>query len=58
MQGNSLSPIDALQKFGCFRLASRCFDLRKQGFKVDSKTETKNGKSYAVYSINEEYKPL
>ena len=47
-----LTPLDALQLFGCFRLTSRIWDLKQLGH--DIHTDTKklpNGKSVAVYSL-------
>ena len=51
-EGNSITPIEALSKFGCFRLASRCHDLRDLGHDIKTKTVTKEGKSFAQYSLN------
>jgi hypothetical protein len=51
-KGKSLTPIDALTKFGCFRLAARISDLRNEGLNIATKIVTKKGKSYASYSIN------
>jgi hypothetical protein len=50
-KGKSLTPIDALTKFGCFRLAARIADLRNEGLNIATKIVTKKGKSYASYSI-------
>ena len=33
--GHRLTPIDALNLFGCFRLAARVYDLRKLGHKIN-----------------------
>lgn len=50
--GNTLTSIEALQMFGCFRLASRIHDLRDRGVNI-AKTMIygPNGKRYAQYSI-------
>jgi hypothetical protein len=32
--GNSLTPIQALNKFGCFRLAARIYRLKERGWPV------------------------
>jgi hypothetical protein len=34
--GKSLTPLDALYKFGCFRLGARIYDLKQQGLKIKS----------------------
>ena len=46
--GGKISPIEALNWFGCFRLASRINDLRNEGHEITTSRE--NG--YAVYSLN------
>ena len=50
--GGSLTPIEALEKFQCFRLAARMNDLRKKGHVIQTEIlKDDNGKSYASYSI-------
>jgi hypothetical protein len=50
--GNTLTSIEALQMFGCFRLASRIHDLRDRGVNIDKTMICgPNGKRYAQYSI-------
>jgi hypothetical protein len=44
-EGQELTPMQALHAFGCFRLASRIWNLRKKGYPIESRRE--NG--YAVY---------
>jgi hypothetical protein len=34
--GKKLTPQDALREFGCFRLAARVADLRRDGYKINS----------------------
>ena len=51
-KGKSLTPIDALNKFGCFRLAARIADLRNDGMNIVTNTiKLKNKKQIAQYSI-------
>jgi rare lipoprotein A len=50
-KGKSITPIDALTKFGCFRLAARISDLRKNGLKIVTKNVTVSGKTFASYSV-------
>ena len=33
-RGNSLTPMDALELFGCFRLATRIFELKREGMDI------------------------
>ena len=51
-KGKKLTPIDALNKFGCFRLASRINDFRNDGMNIVTKTiKLDNNKQVAQYSI-------
>lgn len=54
--GNEITPIDALQKFGCFRLGARIWDLKQKGFQIESKLKNDEvtGKHYSVYFIPKE----
>lgn len=58
LKGNSITPIDALRKFDCFRLAARISDLKEDNYPITMKLVTKGKKTYASYSINEIYRPL
>ena len=51
MQGNSITPLEALSRFGCFRLGARVYDLKKQGFDIRSEMVKDNGKHYARYRL-------
>ncbi len=53
LEGNSLTPIDALERFGCFRLAARIDDLRREGLDIETIKERQNGKSYARYKLRD-----
>jgi hypothetical protein len=53
--GRSLTPLDALQDYGCFRLAARIAELRREGLDIECKTETTNGKRYARYQLRRRY---
>ena len=50
-KGKSITPLDALNKFGCFRLSARISDLREEGLKIATKYVTKDGKTFASYSV-------
>lgn len=52
-QRGSLTPLEALQDFGCFRLAARIRDLRVGGYLIINEGETRNGKHYAKYVLHE-----
>jgi hypothetical protein len=47
--GRTLTAIQALTKFGCFRLAARIADLRKDGVNIVTDIVTQKGKSFACY---------
>jgi len=52
--GKTITPIDALMEFHCFRLAARVFVLREQGWPIHT-DRIKNGeKTYAEYSLNQD----
>ena len=51
-KGKSLTPIQALNKFGCFRLAARIADLRNDGINIKTTiVKLKNNKQIASYSV-------
>jgi len=50
--GHRLTPLDALELFGCFRLAARVHELRREGWQIVERTvETASGKRIAEYSL-------
>ena len=50
--GGSITAIEALNRFTCFRLAARIADLRRRGISINStKITTESGKIVAQYSI-------
>lgn len=50
-EGNSITPIEALNLFGCFRLSARIFDIREMGVEIETKRVVKNGKIFASYKL-------
>lgn len=50
-EGNSITPIEALNLFGCFRLSARIFDIREMGVEIETKRVVKNGKVFASYKL-------
>ena len=51
-KGKKLTPIDALNKFGCFRLAARIADLRNERMNIVTNTiKLENKKQIAQYSV-------
>ncbi len=49
--GNTLTPLEALNKFGCFRLGARIWDLKQEGWNIESKLIELNGKHVSGYRI-------
>lgn len=47
--GNSLTSVEALDKFGCFRLAARIDEFRKDGHHIQTESVSQNGKEFARY---------
>lgn len=50
LEGNEITPMDALNKFGCFRLGARIADLKKDGYDIKTRI-AKGGKNYAIYTL-------
>ena len=50
--GNSITALDALEKFGCLRLAARIHNIRQNGINVVKEMIGKRGKSYASYRVD------
>ena len=50
-RGRSLTPIDALKRFGCFRLGARIFDLKQDGHPITTTMVEERGKRFARYSM-------
>lgn len=49
----SITPLEALEAFGCFRLSAVIFDLRHEGYNI--RTDINDGKKkYAIYVLEEE----
>ena len=53
--GSSISGLEALQFYGCFRLAARIYDLRQQGWDIeDDAIDMPNGARISTYYLNRE----
>lgn len=49
--GLELTALDALHKYGCFRLAARIDELREEGLPIETVIEKQGGKRFARYRI-------
>lgn len=53
-KGERLTPMDALDRFGCLRLGARIWDLRKEGHTIHSETvEVGDGKRVSRYFLDD-----
>ena len=51
LSGRDITPLQALDSYGCFRLAARIDELRKTGMNIETITEMRNGKKFARYRV-------
>lgn len=51
--GKPLTPLEALNDYGCFRLAARIEELRKMGLGIKTTMITKGGRAFAQYKMEE-----
>lgn len=51
LRGKALTPIQALAKFGCFRLAAVIFNLRAEGFTIETEMVYVGKKKWASYTL-------
>jgi len=56
-KGNSITPLEALEKFGTIRLGARIYELRQRGYNIKTIREQKGIKWYARYVLVEDKKP-
>ena len=57
LSGQSLTPLEALQNFGCFRLGARIWDLKQLGYDIKRENhQTADGKWVARYFIEQDEK--
>lgn len=51
-RGNKITALQAVHGFNCLRLSARIKDLRDEGHKINSTTESEGRKHWAVYSMD------
>lgn len=49
-----ITPLEALEHYGCFRLAAIIHVLRKRGHEIKTVDKTVNGKTFAQYFLIKE----
>lgn len=50
-RGRKITPLQALNLYGCFRLAARINQLRTDGHNIDTIPVKKGGKTFASYRL-------
>lgn len=56
LENGSITPMEALERYGCYRLGARVFDLRRDGYNIQTtivKGVDRNGEpaKYARYTL-------
>lgn len=51
--GKTITPIEALDLYGCFRLGARIWDLKDQGLDIATEIVNNGRKRYARYSLKQ-----
>lgn len=51
LNGNKITPLEALQKFGSFRLSAIIYNLKKEGMNIKTNMITVNDKRFAEYEL-------
>ena len=51
VRGESITPIEALKRFGIFRLSAIIFNLREKGYNINTKMAGNGNKRFAEYSL-------
>jgi len=51
LKKSSITPIEALTLYGCFRLAARIYDLKESGHDIQAEIVTDNDHRYARYTM-------
>lgn len=51
-RGRSVTPLMALERWGCFRLAARIRDLKRDGHRIETHRVERGGKSFAAYMLD------
>jgi len=50
-KGQTITPLDALRRYGCLRLAARIDDLRREGYTIETRMRRSGRKHWAEYSL-------
>ena len=54
LRKGTITSMEAIRSYGITRLAARVADLRREGWKISTKTIKSNGKSFAEYRLEKQ----
>ncbi|MBP5410309.1 MAG: hypothetical protein J6Y26_00185 [Lachnospiraceae bacterium] len=54
IRNRTISPLEALEMYGCYRLGARIYDLRQAGIKIKTIRKHNDEKSWAEYRLEED----
>ena len=49
--GKTITPLEALNLYGCYRLGARIWDLRDEGYEIKSENVKHGKKTFASYEL-------
>ncbi len=50
--GRTITPLEAMNEYGCFRLSARIYDLKQEGYRIDAeRVDTGDGAKVASYTL-------
>ncbi len=55
LAGRSITSLEALDRFRCFRLASRISDLKRQGLPIERQMISNGESRFAQYYLSQEF---
>lgn len=57
LAGNAITPLESLERFGCFRLGARIWEIKKRGHEIETRmVSVKSGVRVAEYRIKNSLK--
>jgi hypothetical protein len=55
--GKTITPLEALNLYGCYRLGARIWDLRNEGYVIRSESVKQGKKTFSSYKLNSKESP-
>jgi len=49
--GRAITPLEALELYGCFRLGARIWELRDEGYEIKSENVKQGKKTFSSYRL-------